>query len=58
MINKLTEAVIDKHGPLVLIVDETGRYGLYRKNDPERNTVYSFSIGSCLIAMLGKEVIK
>lgn len=58
MINELTKAVIEKHGPLFLVVDETGRFGLYRKNDKEKNIVYSYSIGSCLIAMLGKEIIK
>lgn len=58
MINELTKAVLDKHGPLHLEIDNTGRFGLSRKNDITQITFWAFSLGSCLIRMLAEPKIK
>lgn len=57
MINKLTKAVIEKHGPIRLITTEDGRFGIYRMEDQFTKTFWAFSLISCLIRMLAEEKI-
>lgn len=55
MINKLTEAVIKKHGPIRLVRNNNGKFGIYRIEDQFTKTFWSYSLISCLIRMLAEE---
>lgn len=55
MINELIKAVLEKHGPIRLEIDNTGRFGVYRINDPTTKTFWAFGLGSCLIRLLAED---
>lgn len=57
MINELTKAVIEKHGPIRLVITKDGKFGIYRMEDQFTKAFWSFSLISCLIKMLAEEKI-
>jgi len=54
MITELTKAVLEKHGPCNLTIDNTGRFGI-RRNENEDYRYWSFSFINCLIRLLAEE---
>lgn len=57
MITELTKAVIAKHGPLLLKIDDQGRFLLSRLHYPKAKVACCFGLGSCLIKMLAEPKI-
>jgi len=57
MLTKLTKAVIEKHGTLIMIMDKTGRIGISRMIDPDNKMFWAFGLGSVLIKVLAEEKI-
>jgi len=53
MIDKLMEAVLKKHGPFTVLIDKMGRFEL--RQEGSQKVFAAFSLGSCLIKMLGEE---
>ena len=51
MIDEIFKAVLKKHGPVVISVDDQGRYGIARKDDVVVK-YHSFGLASSLIRLL------
>ena len=55
MITKLTKAVLKKHGPFTLVIDDNRRIGIKRiGEDASAYRYWSFGLTNCLIRLLAE----